>query len=65
MVKAQQKIKDIRGIRLIDEIKKKLTFFKLDYTDLKMIDNIKLPKWLRVEIVQNTLYLWGTPQEED
>ena len=30
-----------------------------------MIDNIKLPKWLRVEIVQNTLYLWGTPQEED
>ena len=30
-----------------------------------MIDNIKLPKWLRVEIVQNTLYLWGTPQKED
>ena len=30
-----------------------LKFFKLDYTDLNMIDNRKLPKWLRVEIVDN------------
>ena len=30
-----------------------------------MIDNRKLPKWLEVEIVENTLYLWGTPKKED
>ena len=30
-----------------------------------MIDNRKLPKWLQVEIVENKLYLSGTPQEED
>ena len=30
-----------------------------------MIDNRKLPKWLVVEIVENTVYLWGTPKKED
>ena len=30
-----------------------------------MIDNRKLPKWLKVKIVGNTLHLWGTPKKED
>ena len=65
MVKAKQKIKEIHGIHLLDRIKKKLSFFKLNYTDIKIIDNRKLPKWLQVEILKNNLYLWGTPQKED
>ena len=30
-----------------------------------MIDNRKLPEWLNVKIVGNTLHLWGTPKKED
>ena len=30
-----------------------------------MIDNRKLPEWLNVKIVDNTLHLWGTPNKED
>ena len=30
-----------------------------------MIDNRKLPKWLKVKIEANTLYLWGTPKKVD
>ena len=30
-----------------------------------MIDNKKLPDWLKVKIEDNTLYLWGTPNNED
>ena len=30
-----------------------------------MIDNRKLPDWLKVKIEDNTLHLWGTPKKED
>ena len=30
-----------------------------------MIDNRKLPEWLNVKILKNTLHLWGTPKKED
>ena len=30
-----------------------------------MIDNRKLPDWLKVKIEDNTLQFWGTPKKED
>ena len=49
MIKAKYKIKEIHGIHLIDRIKNKLTFFKLNLTDIKI--NLKRTN-LKKKIIQ-------------
>ena len=41
------------------------TFFKFDYKDISISSNRKLPKWLKTEVDENQLYIWGTPGKRD
>ena len=45
-VQAKEEIEEIFPLGIADRIKRKLKFFKLNYTDLKSSDNRKLPNWL-------------------
>ena len=50
IVKAKEEIKKVYGIRLVDRIKRKLKFLKLNYTDIYTNEKGKLPKWLKIKI---------------
>ena len=43
IVQAKEEVKEIFPLGIAERIKK---FFKLNYTDLKLRDNRKLPNWL-------------------
>ena len=42
-----------------------LSYFKLDFDDIPLPENMKLPKWLNVEIQSEVLKLYGIPKASD
>jgi len=40
-------------------------FFKLNYINIKLIDNRKLPAWLNCEIDNEIIKIYGTPNEQN
>ena len=64
-VQAKEEVEEIFPLGIADRIKRKLKFFKLNYTDLKSSDNRKLPNWLEMNIYDKNLCLSGTPRKED
>lgn len=50
---------------LKNKIISKLKFFKLDFQDIELVDNRKLPNWLNFDLKNNFLRLYGKPQLED
>ena len=39
-----------------------MKFVKLNYEDIGMTNNRKLPKWLKVDLIENCFYFSETPQ---
>ena len=62
IVQAKEEVKEIFPLGIAERIKK---FFKLNYTDLKLRDNRKLPNWLEVDIKGKSLCFCGKPRKED
>ncbi|EDK31886.2 MFS transporter, putative (macronuclear) [Tetrahymena thermophila SB210] len=40
-------------------------FFKAHYSPIGLIQNNPLPKWLNCQLIDDVIYLWGTPQDYD
>ncbi|KAL4459826.1 hypothetical protein ABPG74_003352 [Tetrahymena malaccensis] len=40
-------------------------FFKAHYSPIGLIQNNPLPKWLNCQLIDDVIYLWGTPQDND
>ena len=65
VVQAKEEVEEIFPLEIAERIKRKLKFFKLNYTDLKLSENRKLPNWLEMNIYDKSLCLSGTPRKED
>ncbi len=37
----------------------------MDFENIELTDNRKLPKWIKLKIENEVLYLSGTPKESD
>ena len=55
----------MKPLGVINRLKLKLKFLKLNYDDIKMIDNREVPKFLDVYIKNGILYFIGTPEAHD
>ncbi|EAR90813.2 MFS transporter, putative (macronuclear) [Tetrahymena thermophila SB210] len=40
-------------------------FFKAHYSPIGLIQNNPLPKWLNCQLIDDVIYLWGTPQDNE
>ncbi|KAL4506673.1 hypothetical protein ABPG72_000244 [Tetrahymena utriculariae] len=40
-------------------------FFNAHYSPIGLIQNNPLPKWLNCQLIDDVIYLWGTPQDND